>query len=187
MARRRPRWFLLAAVFACLGLAAFQLVRSHSAAGWGRGLFLHEGPMELVQVEDAVTFVVRGLEDPSRRYNGPFRLRLMGVERQAPTEETAAAALARTEQLLAPGPGRTVHVVFDRQRFDETETPTGYLFVEGVCLNTELLRKGLVRLKRPAGLPSKSMRDLIQAANEAALRSATRSATNLENPLATVE
>ncbi len=144
--------------------------QSRSAVGWGRQLFLHEGQVQIVQIEDAVTLVVRALDGPAQQYNGTFRVRLMGLERPMANEpddrERVSQALERTNQFVRACPDQVVKLVYDRQRFDETETPLAYLFCGDACLNAELLEARVVRLKPSAGLPSKWMRELIKIAGD---------------------
>lgn len=170
MVRRRPRWALLAVVAVFVLIGWTNVRHSRSAVGWGRQLFLHEGRVQIVQVEDAVTLVVRALDGPAQQYNGAFRVRLMGLERPTsndPNEtERASQALARTTQFVSQCPDRVAKLIFDRDRFDETETPLAYLFCGDACLNAELLEARVVRLKRSPGLPSKWMRDLIKVAGD---------------------
>ena len=170
MVRRRPRWALLALVVALVLVGWINIRRSQSSVGWGRQLLLHEGQVEIVRVEDAVTLVVHALDGPARQYNGDFRVRLMGLERPTTDDldarERASRGLERTTQFVNQCPKRVATLIFDRQRFDETETPLAYLFSDDVCLNAELLEARVVRLKTPSGLPSKWMRELIKIAGE---------------------
>lgn len=174
MVRRRPRWGLIGGV-AILAIIGWSNVRrSMSDVRWGRELFLLEGRVEIVKVEDAVTLVVRALDGPGRKYNGDFRLRLLGIERlkaEAPDEQpNAARALEVTNRFVEHCPQRVAKIVFDHQRFDDTETPIAFLFCGESFLNAELLQSRLVRLKRYPGMPTKWMRELIKVAGDQTLQ-----------------
>lgn len=168
--RRRPRWALFAVFGVLLLIGWFNVRQSQSTVHWGRQLFLHDGRVQIIAVEDAVTLVVEALDDPARQFNGTFRVRLMGIEPPRPDHphglQIATDALTRTEAFVRRCPQGVATLIYDRQRFDESETPLAYVFCGDDCLNAELLESGLVRLKQPAGLPSKWMRDLIKISRD---------------------
>jgi hypothetical protein len=170
MVRRRPRWGLIVAVVALALIGWLNVRRSLNDVGWGRQLFLHEGRVQIVKIEDAATMVVRALDGPAEKYNGDFRVRLLGIQRPqdgTPEEKSnAAAALEITKRFVHNCPRQTATIVFDRQRFDETETPLAYLFCGEVFLNAELLRSRSLRLVRYPGMPGKWMRELIKISGE---------------------
>lgn len=170
MVRRRPRWFL-AATLGCIALiGAINVYWSTSPIRWGRQLFLHEGFVEIVEVEDATSLVVRALDGPAAQFNGTYRVRLLGISR-LPVEsieqrDRAIRALELTRQFVDRA-DRRLYLVFDRHRFDATETPLAYVLHVEECLNERLLAAGLVELEQPPGLPSKRMRTMIQIAGAA--------------------
>ncbi len=170
MVRRRPRWGLIGGVAILAIIGWINVRRSMSDVGWGRGLFLHEGRVEIVKVEDAVTMVVRALDGPAQKYNGDFRVRLLGIERtkqDAIAEQPyAAGALELTNRFVDRCPQRVAKIVFDHQRFDDTETPIAFLFCGETFLNADLLQSRLVRLQRYPGMPTKWMRELIKVAGD---------------------
>jgi hypothetical protein len=173
MVRRRPRWFLAISMAVIALMGAINIYRSTSPIRWGRQLFLHEGLVEVLQVEDATSLVVRALDGPAAQYNGTFRVRLLGIAQLAAKSieqrDRADRALQLTRQFVADA-DRRLYLVFDRHRFDATETPLAYVVHGEECLNEQLMASGLVELDQPAGLPSKRMRTLIQIAGAAPRR-----------------
>jgi endonuclease YncB( thermonuclease family) len=173
--QRRPRWGLICGLAAVAAVGWWNVRRSQSDVGWGRGLFLHEGPVRIVRVEDPVTLVVRALDGPAAKYNGDFRVRLLAIERLAPPNDSRHSnfkqALAISNRFVEQCPQHTATVAFDWQRFDDTETPLAFVFNGQESLNATLLESGCVQLVRYPGMPSKWMRELIKIADE---RSADR-------------
>lgn len=170
MVRRRPRWGLITVVFALALIGWLNVRRSLSDVGWGRQLFLHEGRVLILKIEDAATMVVRALDGPASKYNGDFRIRLLGIERPkrgtSEEESKATEAFEISARFVRDCPGQVATVVFDRQRFDETETPLAYLFCGEIFLNAELLQSRKLGLVKYPGMPGKWMRELMKISTE---------------------
>jgi hypothetical protein len=168
MVRRRVDCKKSTVLLGLIVLAWFGYRRAPSPVGSGRELFLEEGLVRVIRIEDAQTLVVRSLDGPAARNGGDFRLRLCGIrpidspERESKSD--AARAEAITRRFVDECPQRIVRVVFDGQRFDETETPIAFVYSGKTCLNAELLRAQAVQLVQYPGMPSKRMRELIKVA-----------------------
>jgi hypothetical protein len=168
MIERRPRWGLWLAGFSLLLIGAIQLGRHRTEVAAGRQIFLREGRVQVVRVEDPITLIVRPLDPPASQYSSTYRVRLFGLEaRTRPGDAAHDAARRWTEGWVAGCRNREVELIYDHQRFDDSETPIAFVFHQTECLNIRLLQMGLARLVRYSGMPSRWSREMIKATAQA--------------------
>lgn len=98
------------------------------------------------QPESAEVFVQRVVDGDTLLLSGRERVRLLGVDTpetkkpDTPVQPFGPEASAFTQRMVE---GKTVTLVFDRERFDKYHRTLAFVFVGDVCLNEELIRAGL--------------------------------------------
>ncbi len=134
----------------------FDALQTDSNAG--RHVLLIEGDYQIIRVVDAVTWIVK----PVNQNSPPFRVRLASLDVASAERRT----LAKDNELIQKeiGPDRMVHLRFDRHRFDSDQVPLAYAFVDDVLINAKLVA---FRLAIPRILPDNSaklQRQIVRAA-----------------------
>jgi len=154
--RRRPvsKHFALAAI-ACYicGRVAYVVFISESAST--RIESFREGECDVVAVLNSDCLIIRQTLDVDANQHERIecRLKLIGVESQPAElnggqEDRESRATRFATDFLETGP---VQLRLDKRRVDEQGRLLGYLYVDGICLNEELARQGLVRVTSRAG------------------------------------
>jgi len=96
--------------------------------------------------ESAQVVVKRVVDGDTLLLESGERVRLLGVDTpetvkpNTPVQPWGPEASALTRQMVE---GKTVTLVFDKERFDKYHRLLAFVYVDDVCLNTELIRQGL--------------------------------------------
>jgi len=97
-------------------------------------------------VEKAQVVVKRVVDGDTLLLESGERVRLLGVDTpetvkpNTPIQPWGPEASAFTRQMVE---GKTVTLVFDKERFDKYRRLLAFVYVDEICLNTELIRQGL--------------------------------------------
>lgn len=138
LTRLRRRRTLRKCVVAFVGLV-FVGVTLERAARRGRDV-------EFAFDADRAYVVERAVDGDTLLLSEGHRVRLLGVdtpETKHPNKPAEPFGAEASEFTAARVEGRTVRLVFDRERIDAYGRVLAWVYVDDVCLNTELVRAGL--------------------------------------------
>src|SRR5690606_17407397 len=97
-------------------------------------------------VESTTAFVKRVVDGDTLLLATGERVRLLGVDTpetkkpDTPVQPWGPEASQFTTDLVQ---GKTVTLVFDRERYDKYQRLLAFVYIDGRCLNEELIRHGL--------------------------------------------